>query len=468
MYFTDPVDNPFSRSRIALDENDQSETVDQSDLPGAKALLSPRIGFNWNAVGDRRTQIRGGTGIFTGRVPFVWVGNVISNPGQNPNLFPEGPQRPTSDDATLAQSFDLNAMDPDFKWPQVWTTDLAVDHQLPWGLLGTLELIYGKDLNAVYMRNADLRTPVRTLPDGRPYFGGAGNNELNPADGGGGAGIYVIDNTDEGHSVNVTAQLRKLFGTDGFATIGYSFTEAKNNLASTEIASVLWQNQPVQGDPNRPELAHSQFGQRHRIIGSASYAKSWSPQLRTSIGVFVEVAQGNRFAGAGGNRYSFIYSGDVNGDGATGNDLIYIPRGQSEIRFASDPQGEWSRLNAFIEQDSYLRAHRGQVAERFGLLNPWYHNLDLRILQDFGFGSGARRHTFQLSVDLLNLTNLINSDWGVRKVASASATSPLTLVRFDPDGVPVFDFTGPSQTFIDDPGLLSRWRAQIGLRYFFH
>jgi len=131
IYFTDPVDNPFSRSLKALDENRQTEVVDQSKLPDAKPIFSPRVGFNWNAVGERRTQVRGGTGIFTGRVPFVWVGNVISNPGANPNLASPAPPIPTKRGSILQQSFDLNAMDPDFEWPQVWTTDLAVDQQLP-------------------------------------------------------------------------------------------------------------------------------------------------------------------------------------------------------------------------------------------------------------------------------------------------------------------------------------------------
>jgi hypothetical protein len=196
--------------------------------------------------------------------------------------------------------------------------------------------------------------------------------------------------------------------------------------------------------------------------------------------VFVEVAQGNRFAGAGGNRYSFIYSGDVNGDGATGNDLIYIPRSQSEILLDTlfvtsgitvdtvTPQEQWSSLNAFIEQDGYLRSHRGQIAERFGLVNPWYSNVDLRVLQDFAVQAGGQRHAFQLSVDILNVGSLLNSSWGVRKVASSAATSPLKLLRFDTTGAPVFNFTGPSRTFIDDPSLLSRWRAQIGLRYMFN
>ena len=193
-------------------------------------------------------------------------------------------------------------------------------------------MIYGNDINYVIVRNADLVAPVRTLPDGRPYFGGAGANELNPD---GGAGIYVLDNTNEGYNFNVTAQLRKVFEFGLNASVAYSYTQAKNNLKSTEIASVLWQSQPVQGDPNRPELSYSEFGQRHRIVAGATYSKAWSPSLRTQIGLFVEVAEGNRFAGAGGNRYSFIYSGDVNGDGQGGNDLIYIPATQDEIRPAS-------------------------------------------------------------------------------------------------------------------------------------
>jgi hypothetical protein len=476
MYFTDPVDNPFSRGLTALDENRQPETVDQSDFPGAEPLFSPRVGFNWNVDGQRRTQVRGGTGIFSGRVPFVWIGNVISNPGANPNLpdafNPTADTTFTSDDAILQRSFDLNAMVSDFKWPQTWLSDIAIDQQLGGGFLGTLELMYGNDINNVFVRNADLVAPVRTLPDGRPFYGGFGANELNPD---GGAGIYVIDNTSEGYNFNLTAQLRKSFDFGLGATVGYSFTKAENNLKSTEIASVLWQNQPVQGDPNNPEVSYSEFGQRHRIVAGATYSKAWSPSLRTQIGLFVEVAEGNRFAGAGGNRYSFIYSGDVNGDGTGGNDLIYIPSDQSEIVFADCPTGcgsnvtpqqQWDAFNAFIEQDNYLSSHRGEIAERFGAVNPWYNNVDLRILQDFSFG-GITRHTFQLSLDVLNVGNLISSDWGVRQVASAAATSPLRLTGFDPGGAPVFNFTGPAETYIDDPSLFSRWRAQLGLRYFF-
>jgi hypothetical protein len=474
IYFTDPVDNPFSRDLTALDENRQPEVVDQSKLPSAKPLFSPRVGFNWDAVGDRATLIRGGTGIFTGRVPFVWIGNVISNPGANPNLYPTAPPKETDRGSVLQQSFDVNAMEPDFKWPQSWTSDLAVEQQLPWDLRGTLEVLYAKDINNVFMRNADLVAPVGTTPDGRPFYGGAGKSELNPDFG---AGIYVIDNTNEGYSFNVTAQLRKTLGTSANVGLGYSYTEAKNNLKSTEIASVLWQNQPVQGDPNNPELSWSEFGQRHRIVGDGVYTKTWSPRFRTQVGAFLEIAEGNRFAGAGGNRYSFIYSGDANGDGQTGNDLIYIPRNQGESHLAQytdqnqvvhTVDEQWAGLDAFIRQDDYLSKHRGEIAKRFGAVNPWYNNVDLRILQDIGLYSGAKKHALQLSLDLLNAGNLLNSDWGVRKVASAAATSPLRVASVSASGVPQLNFIGPTSTFINDPDLLSRWRMQLGLRYFFN
>ena len=473
MYYTDPVDNPYSRGLTALDEDRNPEVVDQSKLPGAKVMFSPRVGFNWDMFGERRTVLRGGTGVFTGRLPFVWIGNVISNPGANPNLFPAADPIPTKKGSVLAQSFDVNALDPDFKFPQVWTTSLGIDHQFGDDITATLDLMYGKDLNSLYMRNADLVAPTRTLPDGRLFFGGAAGAELNPDFG---AGIYVLDNTSDGYSYNISAQLRKRFGGSTSAGIGYSHTKAQNTLKSTEIAFALWQQLPVQSDPNNPELGYSEFGQRHRFVGDALYTKTWSDKHRTQIGLFAELAEGNRFSGAGGNRYSFIYSGDVNGDGQGGNDLIYIPRTQSEIillPYANasgqtvSAQQQWADLDAFITQDKYLSGHRGEIAERFGAVNPWYSTIDLRLLQDMVLSTGAKRHTLQLTVDVMNFGNLINSDWGVRKVASASATSPLRVVDFTAAGVPRFNFTGPTTTYIDDPDVLSRWRAQVGLRYFF-
>lgn len=476
-YITEPVDNPFSRGLTLLDENDKTEKVDQSKLPGIQPLFSPRIGFNWDISRDRSTQLRGGTGIFTGRLPFVWIGNVISNPGQNPKLYPGVQDKVVSkDDAILQQSFDLNAMVEDFKWPQVWTTNLAIDHKLPWDLYGTLEFIYGKDINSIYVRNADLRAPVRYLPDGRPYFSDTlGVFELNPD---GGAGAYVIDNSSEGYNYSITAQLRKSFDFGLSSFLSYTYLQAKSLLKSTEIASVLYAENPVKGDPNQPVLSYSEFGNRHRFIAGGSYRHEWSENWATSLGLFVEVAEGNRFEGAGGNRYSYLYAGDVNGDGSTTNDLIYIPKDRNDIRLADyvnssgatvTADQQWTVLNAFIEQDDYLKDNRGSIADRFGGVNPWFSNIDLRVLQDFALMLGGNKHTFQLSIDILNVANLLNSDWGVRQIANSAATTPLQLVRFDPDGAPVFNFKGgATETFTDEPGLKSRWQMQIGLRYIFN
>lgn len=476
MYFTDPVDNPWSRGLNLLDENDKPETVDQSKLPDATPMFSPRIGFNWDIKGDRSAQLRGGTGIFTGRIPFVWIGNNISNPGANPNLWerfanPDAEQIETQDNSILQQSYYLNAIADDFEWPQVWTTNLAFDYTLPHDIIGTIEAIYTKDINSIYVRNANLALPERFLADGRPYYGGFAQNFGDPDPGaadpsrGLDAGAYVIDNSDEGYNFSITTQLRKQFEFGLSASLSYTFLDAQNIMTTTEIAATLHQINPVQGDPNKPNLSYSQFGQRHRIVGGLTYKHAWNDNLATTFGVFMEAAEGNVFTTAGGNRYSFVYAGDVNGDGSGGNDLIYIPEGPNDINL-TDPS-QWHALNQFIAQDDYLSENRGKIAERNGLVNPWYFNLDLRILQDFSMQAFGKNNTFQLSLDILNFPNLLNSSWGVRQVASAAATSPLSLDSFNAEGEPVFSFNGVQETFVDDPSLFSRWQMQIGLRYFF-
>ncbi|MDP2470989.1 MAG: TonB-dependent receptor [Candidatus Palauibacterales bacterium] len=473
MYFTDPVDNPFSRSLTAINGDGETVVVDQSKLAGTQALWSPRIGFNWDVAGDRSTQLRGGTGIFTGRLPFVWVGNVFSNPSTNPNIWPDAPKVVTSgprpgsgsDSFILQQSYDgIAAMDPDFKWPQMWTSDIAIDQRLPWDMVGTLEFIYGKDINNIYMQNMDLAPPSGTLADGRPYYAGQRNN---PDPFFLGRSIYVLSNTDEGRNFSFTAQLRKAWESGLGLGLSYAYLDATNTLKSTEIASVLWGGQPTPGNPNAPIASPSEFGERHRIVATGTYQKRWSELLRTSFGLFWEVAEGGSFRGAGGNRYSFIYSGDVNGDGAT-NDLIYIPEGPGDINLADPTQ--WTALNAFIEQDPYLSKNRGKIAERFGLINPWYTDLSLRFLQDFIFGSGEMDNVMQVSVDFENVLNMISSSWGVRQVASSAALNPLACTTFpctiDAAGRPEVSFNGVQETFVDDLGEYSRWRIQLGIRYF--
>ena len=160
-------------------------------------------------------------------------------------------------------------------------------------------------------------------------------------------------------------------------------------------------------------------------------------------------------------------TGDVNGDGYA-NDLLYIPTGPDDILLQDE--GDWAALNAFIEQDPYLSEHRGETVERFGLVNPWYMNVDLKLLQDVAFNVGGKTNTLQLSLDVLNVANLISSDWGVRKVARPNALQPLFNTGRNADGEPVFDYVGPAEgegTFVDDVSEFSRWRMQFGVRYLF-
>ncbi|MEJ2339773.1 MAG: hypothetical protein P8Y15_12900, partial [Gemmatimonadales bacterium] len=490
LYFTDPVDNPYSRSLTALDQEGNPRTFDQSQTPGTKVLWSPRLGFNWAATEDRSVQLRGGTGVFTGRIPFVWGGNNYSNPGANPNIWngtPDGPAPVFTGEgctaqgcqiAVLQRAFYVNAFDPDFKWPQTWVTDFAVDTRLPGDVLGTFEVIYGKDINAIQVYNADIPAQAGTNPiDGRPTFGvGPDGLGLNPSLAGGSC-LCVIDNRSDGWNVNLTAQFQRAFDFGLAFMVAYNYLDARSTLKSTEIADNLWRQQPVQGDSKNPNLSHSEFGQQNRILGTVTYPVEWSRSLATSFGFYFSVADGNSFRGAGGNRYSFIYSGDVNQDGSTLNDLIYIPRDQSEIEFdpfinadgtVITPNQQWAAFDAFIEQDPYLSQHRGQIAERFGLLNPFWSNIDFKLMQDFKFGSPGSESTIRLLFDILNLGNLIDSSWGVRQVANSAATNPLTLTRFEDDGTPVFTFNMIDHTFDPDLSVESRWRFQLGLQYLFN
>jgi hypothetical protein len=488
LYLTDPVDNQWSRDLNALDENFDPVVVDQSKTPGTKVMLSPRVGFNWAATEDRSLQLRGGSGVFTGRIPFVWGGNNFSQPGFNPNIWSGGTDpapvvtgtgctSTRCDAAVLQQSFFLNAFAEDFKWPQTWVSNIAFDTRLPGDVLGTFEFLYGKDLNAITIRDFDMGAPTGTNPvDGRPVFG----NRLNPNDIFPGSCICVIDNTSDGWNVNFTAQFQRAFEFGLAFMAAYSYTDARNVQKSTEIAGDFWQQMPIgdgAGNPNKPELAHSEFGQQHRIMGTVTYPVEWSRALATSFSVFFEVANGNAFRGAGGNRYSFIYSGDVNLDGTGANDLMYIPESQSEITFDAftdrdgnvvTPNQQWAAFDAFIEQDPYLSQHRGEISERFGLLNPFWSNIDLKIMQDFNFGRTGAEHTVRLLFDFLNFGNLISSSWGVRQVATSAATNPLALTRFEDDGEPVFTFNMNNRTFSDDLSEISRWRIQFGLQYMFN
>ena len=442
LYFTDVPVNQALLGVTFLDENRENETLDVSQFPDQTPLFSPRLGFNYAVDAARTTQVRGGTGLFTGRVPFVWIGNQVANQG-------------VDDPAGIGT---VNVTDDDFRFPQVWKSNLAVDGALPFGVTATLEGLYTNDVNAVYVRNANLARQVSVSPlDGRPVFGG----NLNPTVG----GAYVIDNTNQGYSYSLTGQLQKTFGFGLAGSLAYTRSVARDLLTSTEISQFLYEGNPVQGDPNTPELAHSQFGARDRVIGQAFYRRAYGGErFATSLGLVVEAAKGSR--------YSYVVSGDLNGDGVGGNDLLYVPETARELVLVNNDgtpasAATYTALDAFIDQDPYLSTVRGEISERNGALSPWFTQVDLRLAQDFAVVAGRQRNTIQLSLDVQNLGNLFNSDWGVRE--AVNTTAPLVLNSVAADGTPRFEYPATATTtFRNDVNLLSRWRAQFGLRYTFN
>ncbi|KAA3610209.1 MAG: TonB-dependent receptor [Calditrichaeota bacterium] len=467
IYFTEPANNAEILAETFNDENGNDVKFDVSKLPDTSPLWSPRLGFNWDVNSDRTFQLRGGTGVFTGRLRFVWISNQISNAAIAPFY-----------------TFQINSTVDDFKWPQTWRTNLAIDKELPFGIIGTLEGIFSKDINAVVHRNYNMAPPTGKAvgADNREIFASTDStaeNKLNGFFTGGplgvsflDAGAIILDNTDEGYQYSITGQLQKKFGMDLTTSIAYTFSEAKDITSSPgEIAADAFQLNQIVGNPNKPELAFSDFGLRHRFVGTASYKKQWNDFLGTSVSLFFEAAQGDRF--------SYVYAGDMNLDGIPqNNDLMYVPQNSSEINLvpvdASDTRTEaeiWSQLNNYIKQDDYLSERRGKYAERNGALGEWFSEIDIRLLQDFNFDMGQDKHTFQLSLDILNLGNLINPDWGVRRFPINKA--PLTFVGYNSDGEPEFSFPLKdgkplSETFTDNTSLISRWRIQVGVRYLFN
>jgi len=312
-----------------------------------------------------------------------------------------------------------------------------------------------------------LREPTGSLvgPDTRPIYVD-GDNTGNSA--------FVISNVDEGRSFNWSFKLQKQFENNFYALVAYNFLESFDvNSMSAEISSDLFDLNPISGNANQAPLANSLFGNKHRFIGQLN--KNWSygkGKWATSIGAFFEYTSGNRF--------SYTYSGDINGDGSFTNDLLYVPTA-AEIQlldfaapqFPGNPTiaEQRSAFEAFIQQDEYLSARRGGFVGRNDQTTPWTGRWDVKILQDLNFGGlGKNQNTLQFSLDILNFGNLLNSNWGVVQLPRSTQPIGVNVVVDEGAGTstPVFSFD-PSQTstFVDSFDLPSRWQAQVGLRYIF-
>ncbi len=504
------IDAPIFKNSFASNPNvpalafRDGKHYDVGQKPGTNLLFSPRVGFNWDVFDNQKTQIRGGVGSFSGPPPFVYISNQASNNGVQFGSFSTSnvafnsdinANRPAAGAANT--SYNLVFTDKDFKYPQVLKSSIAVDQKLPGGVIATAEFVYNAELHAINFENVNLPSTGTPLagPDNRIRFsatrinGGTGGATVtNPRI----TNAILMKNYSKGYSYIFTFQLQKSFR-NLYTSVAYTNSRSRSINDGGSIAASTWRDRPVKNDPNSSDLGYSNFWQPNRVIGQFSYRKEYAKHFATSVGLIFEAAP----AGVG----SYTYSGDVNNDGTGGNnDLVYIPRDESEIVLVPvntgggtitdtrTPSVIWNQLNNFLSQDKYLSSHRGEVADRNAAVLPYLKHLDLNITQDFYLKTGESKHTLRVTFDIINLGNFLNKQWGIAKTWAPpynSSQNAASFLKFeglvtdpaDPNvGKPQFSF--PYQdannqipfvnSYQDNTGIFSRWQGQVGLRYIFN
>jgi hypothetical protein len=466
------------------------EKLNTGVMPKTQVLFEPRVGFNYDLNGESKTQFRGGTGVFTGRPPYVFLSNQIGNNGvltgfidvsgtaAAPYGFTADPNKyfiPST--PTLPSTFDLALTDPNYKFPQVWKTNLAVDQRLPFfGLIGSVEYLYNKTLNAVHYYEANLQNPVGTLGgvDNRPRFGGTDatvrvNNNVSRA--------AVLTNRNGAFHESLTLKLEKPVQKGLWGSIAWTTANSKDFMSAGSIASGSWQGARSVNGNNDLELSFADGFAKNRFVGLLGYRIEYGKGL----GGATTFTLG--YVGQQSNPFSYIVAGDLNGDRVNNNDLVYVPQKGSDIRFVSFTSGgrtfteteQQSAFDAFINQDSYLATRRGQYAERNGGLLPYLHRFDLSVAQDVFVKIGGKKNSFQIRADILNFGNMVDNTFGV----SQRATAPqlLNFVSRDANNVPSYRLQ--TQRLTDGSTVLARdsyqynssvfdvWSAQLGIRYTF-
>lgn len=478
------------------------EKFNTGEMSKAQYLFEPRIGFNLDVDGKANTQVRGGTGIFTGRPPFVFLSNAIGNNGvltgfidvsgdqlqnggygftANPNQYfiPSTP--------TLPSTFDLAFTDRDFKFPQVWKSNIALDQRLPFGFIGTVEGIFGKNINEIFYYNANLASPVGTINgsvsgDNRPYYSGTDNgsrinNNVSNA--------IVLSNSNKGYFYSTTFKLEYPYKNGIWGSFAYTYSEAQDLLSAGSIASGSWTGARSVNGNNNLDLSTSNNNTPHRLVGvlgyKIDYGKNYGGSTSFSLGYIGEQA----------SPFSYTYGGDVNGDRVNGNDLLFIPNKATDLRFVDITQNvggvsqvlytaadQAAAFDKYIDQDPYLSKHRGQYVTRNSNVLPMLHRLDLSVTQDFYIKIKGKKNAFQFRADVLNFTNLLNSDWGISKRPTNSqiltvSQAPSSSNNYIPGYQMALqtDNTGKRflarDTFQKNSSIFDVWQAQFTLRYTF-
>lgn len=470
--------------------------IDTGKWPGSNVQISPRIGFTWDVFGDKSFKVRGGTGLFAGRLPLVFFTNMPTNSGMVQNLvtantkYDDGgvvssvdsrlqnfagglitntdqirellgaPATITPDEGTLPSK--IAGVDPDFKMPQVWKTSIAVDYQFPTSFPLTLtgEFTYIRKINDVMVENYNIMNPDETWD----RFSGADNRWIYPSDfklyDNIGSDATVLTNTSKGHgwTLNFTANAEPVKDLHLMAAYTHTVMKEVSGMPGSDPYSTWQGNYSING-ANLGDVQNSEYVIPDRIIASASYTYHNDH--------FTLFYTGYRPSG-----YTFAYSNDMNGDGVN-NDLMYIPKDDSEIQFTSDAdrQAFWD----FVNQDSYLKNHKGEYAEAYSAYAPWVHRFDFRWAHDFNLRVGKTMNKLQLSVDFMNIGNLFNSKWGVEKnMGNCNSGRILTYEGTDANNRPTFsmyrdsDGNAPTSTWSFNRNYSQCWQMQIGVKYYFN
>ncbi|MFN2420748.1 MAG: carboxypeptidase regulatory-like domain-containing protein [Gemmatimonadota bacterium] len=480
-----------------LDDPIRNEPVEEvvgrntSEMPSGNGVISPRFGFNWDVNGEGITQVRGGVGLFTGRQPFVWLSNLYTNTGlfsgtlncrdaNVPTFTIDADNQPEAC-GTAAPSFPtptVNTVDPDFEFPSAWRFDVAVDRELPWNIVGTVEFLYTKYRKQIFFQeiNVDFENPVSITQGGRPVFGthragalaaGANNNSVATPNRLDSRFLSVVDltNSDQDRAWNLIFQAQKRYADNFELNASYTLSDAEaiSGLTSSIATSNFGFNPIGTTTPNDPPLETSDYIQRHKL----SIGGSWDPASWLTWSLF--------YVGNTGDQYSYVYDGDVNADGYENvaasdrfNDLIYVPVDANDITLF-DP-ADWPVLDTYIRTEECLNENRGRIIARNECKEPWRHRIDTRFNFKVPTISG---HHGEIVFDLINVLNLFNEDWGRNEGVPFAAVDLLNLRGWDTaNNRGIFDLdqvnlnetetaADPLTTF----NVTSRWQAQIGFRY---
>ncbi|MFE3867638.1 carboxypeptidase regulatory-like domain-containing protein [Flavobacterium sp. LS2P90] len=471
------------------------------DMPNSQYLFEPRVGFNLDVTGDAKTIVRGGSGLFSGRPPLVFLSNAIGNNGVLTGLvdatdsnvgsggygFTVNPsQYFTPATPTLPATIDLAFTDKNYKFPQVWKTTVALDQKLPLGFTGTIEGIFSKNINETAYSNVNFENPVGTLngPDKRPLFAGndnglrINNNVIN--------GI-LLSNTDKGYFYSTTVKLEYPYKKGLWGSFAYTHSEAKDLLSPGSTASGSWNGVRSINGNNDQQLSLSNNNTPHRMVGILGY----KIQYGGKFGAATSINLG--YIGEQSSSFSYTYGGDLNGDRGNQNDLLFVPNKASDLRFVPITQTlggssivlytvaeQEEAFEKYVNQNKYLSSKRGQYVDRNENLLPMLHRVDLSVTQDFFITIGGKKNSFQFRADILNFTNLIDRTWGVSQRTTVSngallvvAQAPSAANNFIPGYQMAFQTDNQGRRFLakdtyqKNASVSDVWQAQFTLRYTF-